>query len=282
MAVTARPTGTPESPRRGPRRPAQKRGAATQEEVILGAARIFSTVGYAAASLSMISADSGVSQGSLYFHFRSKEDIARAVISEQHHRSFALVAREIEANGDPVAQLITVSRLLVDQLVDDVVVRAGFRLGMDESALEDVAADFYGQWAEGTALMLQRAVDMGRVQTELPVADLARLLVGFFTGTQAMSRRRTATGTWRCASPRCGISSCEASCRWSSRATCCRSSNGSSGVPSRRVLTKFQSPTRCRHFLPATSCVNPGPVIRSGTEGFVSESMLPRPLRPRR
>lgn len=194
MAVTARPTGTPESPRRGPRRPTQKRGAATQEEVILGAARIFSTVGYAAASLSMISADSGVSQGSLYFHFRSKEDIARAVISEQHHRSFALVAREIEANGDPVAQLITVSRLLVDQLVDDVVVRAGFRLGMDESALEDVAADFYGQWAEGTALMLQRAVDMGRVQTELPVADLARLLVGFFTGTQAMSRATNSHG----------------------------------------------------------------------------------------
>lgn len=188
MPATARATNAPNSPRRSPRRPAQKRGAATQEDVILGAARVFSSVGYAAASLSMISAESGVSQGSLYFHFRSKEDIARAVISEQHQRSFALVAREIEASGDAATQLITVSRLLVDQLIDDVVVRAGFRLGMDESALEDVAADFYGQWTDGTTLMLQRAVDTGRIQTDLPVVDLARLMVGFFTGTQAMSR----------------------------------------------------------------------------------------------
>lgn len=37
-------------------------------------------------------------------------------------------------------------------------------------------------------MMLQRAADAGRVRTDLPVADLARLLVGFFTGTQAMSR----------------------------------------------------------------------------------------------
>lgn len=188
MSATARATDATGSPRSGPRRPAQKRGAATQEEVVLGAAKVFSTIGYAAASLSMISAESGVSQGSLYFHFRSKAAIARAVISEQHHRSFALVSREIAANGDAVAQLIAVSRLLVDQLIDDVVVRAGFRLGMDESALKDIAAEFYGQWAEGTALMLQRAADAGRVRTDLPVADLARLLVGFFTGTQAMSR----------------------------------------------------------------------------------------------
>lgn len=157
----------------------------------MGAARVFSTVGYAAASLSMISAESGVSQGSLYFHFRSKEDIARAVINEQHHRSFALVAEVIKSQDDPMSQLITISRLLVDQLVDDVIVRAGFRLGMDETALQDVAADFYDQWTDGTTSILERAKSSDSFSIEMQPRDISRLLVGFFTGTQAMSRATT-------------------------------------------------------------------------------------------
>src|SRR4051812_26335282 len=58
--------------------PGVSRGA-----ILRGAAEAFDRAGYSGTSLSDVVAQAGVTKGALYFHFTSKEEIARAVIAEQ-------------------------------------------------------------------------------------------------------------------------------------------------------------------------------------------------------
>src|SRR5258705_4564694 len=57
----------------------QERAARTKRNLIRSAAEVFEREGYAAASLTVISSQAGVSNGALHFHFASKEDLAREV-----------------------------------------------------------------------------------------------------------------------------------------------------------------------------------------------------------
>ena len=62
----------------------QDRAKATRGAIVVGAAAVFEEHGYGSASLTQVSETAGVTKGALYFHFQSKEDLARAVIEEQH------------------------------------------------------------------------------------------------------------------------------------------------------------------------------------------------------
>jgi AcrR family transcriptional regulator len=63
--------------------PVQKRSRATVNEVLSAAAQVFETHGYAAGTTNRIAARAGVSIGTLYQYFPSKEAIAVAIL-ERH------------------------------------------------------------------------------------------------------------------------------------------------------------------------------------------------------
>ncbi|WP_136090282.1 ScbR family autoregulator-binding transcription factor [Auritidibacter ignavus] len=170
------------------RTPVQERSQKTKKAIVLGAATAFDQKGYAATSLKDISIESNISLGSIYFYFQNKDQIAHAVIHEQHTRSYALIKAKLDQEYGPFEQLIEISRAVVDQLLSDIVVRAGFRLGMDEAALQDAAADFYEEWARGAQIIVERAQRDAVLRSAIPAPAISRLLVGFFTGTQLMSQ----------------------------------------------------------------------------------------------
>lgn len=173
------------------RTPTQERGQVTQRAVVEGASRVFDRIGFGGASLSMIAEASGISQGAMYFHFKSKDQIALAVIHEQHARSLPLMA-EIERQNDGVIdKLIHISRGMVGQLQEDATVRAGIRLAMEKGTLGEPAAEFYEDWIAGTAAMLKPALDSGELDSPLQPAELARTLIAFFTGVQLTSQATT-------------------------------------------------------------------------------------------
>ncbi|MCA1836105.1 MAG: TetR/AcrR family transcriptional regulator, partial [Actinobacteria bacterium] len=83
----------------GPRRPGaggagaradrvkpQPRARATRQAILTAAAEHFARNGYHATSLDSVLADSGGTKGALYFHFASKEALARAVVAEMVQR----------------------------------------------------------------------------------------------------------------------------------------------------------------------------------------------------
>lgn len=64
----------------------QARAEITRDSVLAGAADVFLRLGYANASLSEIISQSNVTKGALYFHFGSKEELARAVVDQGNER----------------------------------------------------------------------------------------------------------------------------------------------------------------------------------------------------
>ena len=170
------------------RQPAQERGQKTQDAILAGAAAAFQESGFAGASLSKISALSGISQGSMYFHFKSKEQIALAVMHEQHVRTYQKIENARQETADPFEQMIRTSRALCDLLAEDDVVRAGMELTLENNALREESYGFYDRWFSRIEAILDRAREDGILVTPLSSAELSRSMVGYFTGSDLVCR----------------------------------------------------------------------------------------------
>jgi AcrR family transcriptional regulator len=170
------------------RQPAQERGQKTQDAILAGAAAAFQEAGFAGASLSKISALSGISQGSMYFHFKSKEQIALAVMHEQHVRTYQKIENARQETADPFEQMIRTSRALCDLLAEDDVVRAGMELTLENNALREASYEFYDRWFSRIEAILDRAREDGILATPLSSAELSRSMVGYFTGSDLVCR----------------------------------------------------------------------------------------------
>ncbi|MFJ8623769.1 TetR family transcriptional regulator [Kitasatospora sp. NPDC093550] len=109
----------------------QERSERTRGRLVEAGAGLFDRRGYAGATLGEIAAAAGVTKGALYFHFASKEELARAVF-EQAERSLRSACGERRAAASPLQGLIDAGYWLVDALGADPVVRAAFRLGRED------------------------------------------------------------------------------------------------------------------------------------------------------
>ncbi|MBB6403239.1 ScbR family autoregulator-binding transcription factor [Arthrobacter sp. AZCC_0090] len=165
----------------------QQRAKATRTAVIEGAASIFEEVGYGNASLSDVTERASVTKGALYFHFKSKEDLALAVIAEQHN-IVRVAGEKIAAAGLPALEtMIAMCRTFGQQLLDEPIVRAGIRLTFEASAFNGDVKGPYFDWVATMEILTRQAQLEGDVRPDIDAADFARYLVASFTGVQMVS-----------------------------------------------------------------------------------------------
>lgn len=166
----------------------QERGRRTKLVIVEGAALAFERQGFSAATLAEIESLSGISQGAIYFHYKTKEKIALAVMQEQHDRTYAHVEKALPSTSDPLEQIMQVSRVVCDLLSTDAVVRAGISLALEQGTLQEKSTESYDTWTRGIAFLLRKAVAREFIRPVLPIEKLARELVGNFTGVQMMAQ----------------------------------------------------------------------------------------------
>ena len=94
----------------------QRRARETRAAIVQGASSVFLARGYAETSLDQVTDAAGVTKGALYFHFRSKADLAGAVVAEQQrpadeslradqrHRIAPVAFQRVEDAGDAVVE----------------------------------------------------------------------------------------------------------------------------------------------------------------------------------
>ncbi|PZS17299.1 MAG: TetR family transcriptional regulator [Pseudonocardiales bacterium] len=164
----------------------QARAAVTREQILRGAAEMFDRYGYGA-SLSDVIAHAGVTKGALYFHFGSKEDLAHAVIEQQHALSVAPARQRLDEHAPGLESVIRLSHGLARQLMDDVIVRAGIRLTLEHGTFNASASNPYRDWVAVSEQLLRRAIDEGDLRDSIKPAALARFVVSAFTGVQLLS-----------------------------------------------------------------------------------------------
>jgi AcrR family transcriptional regulator len=152
---------------------------------------VFRRRGYGSASVAEIAAESGMTKGALYFHFTSKDDLARAIIEEQHRRTMAAVAATLEEKRPAVETMVVLCLGLAEQLRADPIVQAGVRLTTDVSTFEQPVADPYRDWMRTLAELTRRGVAEGDLRPDVDPVAFARFLSPAFTGVQLVSETLT-------------------------------------------------------------------------------------------
>lgn len=184
--------------------PKQERAIRTREVIMRAAAEVFAERGFAGASVSSITKQAGMTLGAMYFHFKSKEALAREIVRDQPGR----VRPPKESEGLQHAVDITLSWAC--QLLDDPVLLAGARLVMDQEAFVDPDGDnSFQQWMQVLADDLRAARDRGELRRHVDPEAVAQLVVDACTGAQMhaqlTSGRRDLperiADIWRCLLP---------------------------------------------------------------------------------
>jgi AcrR family transcriptional regulator len=89
-----------------------------REELLAAAARIFSARAYGGASLREICAAAGILAGSMYHHFRSKEDLFVSVHAEGFRRLNEMVDRALAGKTEPWSRLEAAISAHLTELVE--------------------------------------------------------------------------------------------------------------------------------------------------------------------
>ncbi|WP_260850685.1 TetR/AcrR family transcriptional regulator [Rhodococcus sp. WB9] len=165
----------------------QKRAEITGVALLVAAAVEFTRVGYAQARLDTITTRANVSKGALYDHFRSKEELARAVIEAGSAR-FAIARSPFLTAQSPAFEALIGSSclLLLDPDVNNVTVQATFRLITDIRDHPGANPTLLVTWLADYQQLTRRAVTEGDLRDDDPDA-VALLLVETFVGVRLLA-----------------------------------------------------------------------------------------------
>lgn len=158
----------------------QERAERTRSNILDAAAAVFDERGFLGASLSDILARADVTKGALYFHFTSKDELARALVTEQ----FSIIPAELAGGG--LQSVIDLSHGMGHALRSDVRVRASMRLVV-EANFSDPTPDSYLQWINLLEQPLHEAYERGDLRRELTAPDVANWVSAAFLGVWTQS-----------------------------------------------------------------------------------------------
>ncbi len=160
----------------------QDRAERTRNAILDAAAEVFEQRGFSGASLSEILARADLTKGALYFHFSSKEDLAKAIVEEQWN----IDTPHVETTKSPMQGVIDVCHAFGMSLCSNIRVRASNRL-VTESNFEQPNPAVYQRWNNITYEFLVAAKEAGDLRAELDPAAVSMWLGGSFLGIQIMS-----------------------------------------------------------------------------------------------
>ncbi|MFD3747972.1 TetR family transcriptional regulator [Nocardia sp. NPDC058633] len=161
----------------------QERARRTRAAIIKSAAVEFGKSGYAAASLNRILEGSRATKGAMYFHFDSKEDLARAVLETavEHYRACAerWLAR---ADLGPLDVLHGMVDEIALRLEHDTIVQAEYRLVIEPDFHRDTGNGGGRIVGRATRVLAVRAIDDGQLRPDADPDRFTRTLSAALAG----------------------------------------------------------------------------------------------------
>lgn len=161
----------------------QERARRTRAAIIRSAAVEFGKSGYAAASLNRILEGSRATKGAMYFHFDSKEDLARAVLDTAIER-YRTSAERWVARTDlgPLDVLHGMIDEMALRLQHDIVVQAEYRLIIEPDFYRDVQTGGSRIIGRATRALAVRAMEHGQLRADADPDRFTRTLAAALAG----------------------------------------------------------------------------------------------------
>ncbi|MEU4644856.1 TetR/AcrR family transcriptional regulator [Micromonospora sp. NPDC023814] len=177
--------------------PATAKGEQTRAFLLTTAARVFAEGGYTATTMADLITASGLTKGAFYFYFRSKSDLALAVLADQQARWLSRVHQDVMSEPTAAAQLRALVPAMLRLIEDDPGAWSITRLTKELAADADVAAEVGKPMADWVALVadiVRRGQAEGELRTGLDPHAVAAVLVGAFDGLKTITDILTEAG----------------------------------------------------------------------------------------
>ncbi|MFD8996664.1 ScbR family autoregulator-binding transcription factor [Streptomyces abikoensis] len=158
----------------------QERAKRTRQVILEAAGIVFDECGYEAATISQILARADVTRGALYFHFSSKEDLARGVLD------MAVTTEGVLPQQFKLQELADTSLLLAHRMPREPLLRAALRLSVDQRARRMFGTK-WPEWITVGAGLLAEAKARGELLAHVDPYETSRFLVGAWTGVQLVA-----------------------------------------------------------------------------------------------
>ncbi|MCC8929335.1 TetR/AcrR family transcriptional regulator [Rhodococcus sp. BGS-1C] len=165
----------------------QERARRTRAAIVEAAAAEFSRRGYAAASVNTILEGSNATKGAMYFHFQSKEDLARAVLSAALDEYVVITERWNASTLHPFAVIRGIISDIAGGFQNNVIVRAEFRLIVEPEFYSEVQSGGGRVWGSAGYELARRAEEMGDLRPEFGAAKFIRVLAASLAGQRYMA-----------------------------------------------------------------------------------------------
>jgi AcrR family transcriptional regulator len=184
-----RASSSPAASRRVGRPPGPTRhGAASRARILDAAAAVFARMGYDKARMDDVVEASGMTKGSVYFHFTNKEALAVAVLTEKHAQWLDQVHTRLAAQPPGPERLDALLPAMLGLHRDDPYAWAVARLTQNLAELpttRSLAAELTRRWIDDVAALVRDALPDDASLTPDPV-EVATFLVGAFDGLKAV------------------------------------------------------------------------------------------------
>ncbi|MDJ0466758.1 ScbR family autoregulator-binding transcription factor [Streptomyces sp. H27-C3] len=159
----------------------QQRAVQTRSSILHAAAEVFDEHGFVGASIMKICERGETTQGAIYFHFKSKEGLAREVMNAQSD----VILPRLASEG--LQRLVDITLLWSRQLQNDPLLRAGVRLTNEQHTFGLNEETPYRTWAAIMKESLEAARTEGELLKSVDTARIAEFVVAACTGLQMYS-----------------------------------------------------------------------------------------------
>jgi AcrR family transcriptional regulator len=160
----------------------QRRKDERPGEILSAALDVFAARGFAAAKLDEVAARAGVSKGTLYLYFSSKEELFRSVVRGLLLPNVAMAERRIAEHKGTASELLSGLVMTFGRIIAESKLGAIPKLIVAEAAnFPDLAKFYYEEVIKrgmrAMAGLLQRGVDAGEFRP-IPIERFLPLLMG--------------------------------------------------------------------------------------------------------
>jgi AcrR family transcriptional regulator len=176
-------------------KPDLKRGEQTRLRILTEAASLFHHNGYASTGLDELLERTGVTKGAFYHHFRSKKEVALAVIDEivadQLRRR--MIDPVINAPEPLVAIRKAISRLRKEVPTEELLTGCPVNNLASELALQDkdfqsALGTLFNEWERAWTEALRHELESGRAHNYKDPREFSLYLITLIEGAQALAK----------------------------------------------------------------------------------------------
>jgi TetR/AcrR family transcriptional regulator of autoinduction and epiphytic fitness len=152
-------------------RPAAGTDPQKRRQILDGAGRIFSTLGYDAASMSDVAHEARVSKATLYVYFQDKEHLFTAICAEKRDRNISELIALLDKDQPLETVLSVFGKEMLTRLSQSFVMAAHrIVIGVAER-MPDVGREFFEAGPKRTAVALAKLIDHHVAAGRLRVPD---------------------------------------------------------------------------------------------------------------